>query len=88
VRAVYWFVKRPKCDSSAAEGAEERRQQLEEEVELELDRIRLEASPDSIALEEIDVPSRKTDIAIDEVALAWVPATTLGRPQAERGAWG
>jgi len=67
---------------------EERRQQLEEEVELELDRIRLEASPDSIALEEIDVPARKTDIAIDEVALAWVPATTLGRPQAERGAWG
>jgi hypothetical protein len=67
---------------------EERRQQLEEEVELELDRIRLEASPDSIALEEIDVPARKTDIAIDEVALAWVPATTFGRPQAERGAWG
>jgi DNA helicase HerA-like ATPase len=67
---------------------EERRRQLEEEVELELDRIRLEASPDSIALEEIDVPARKTDIAIDEVALAWVPATTFGPPQAERGAWG
>jgi hypothetical protein len=67
---------------------EERRQQLEEEVELELDRIRLEASPDSIALEEIDVPARKTDIAVDEVALAWVPATSFGRPQAERGVWG
>ena len=67
---------------------EERRQQLEEDVELELDRIRLEASPDSVALEEIDVPARKTDIAVDEVALAWVPATSFGRPQAERGAWG
>jgi hypothetical protein len=67
---------------------EERRQQLEEDVELELDRIRLEASPDSVALEEIDVPARKTDIAVDEVVLAWVPATSLGRPQAERGAWG
>ena len=67
---------------------EERRQQLEEEVEMELDRIRLEASPDSVALEEIDVPARKTDIAVDEVALAWVPATSFGRPQAERGAWG
>ena len=67
---------------------EERRQQLEEDVELELDRIRLEASPDSVALEEIDVPARKTDIAVDEVVLAWVPATSFGRPQAERGAWG
>ena len=67
---------------------EERRRQLEEEVELELDRIRLESSPDSIALEEIDVPARKTDIAVDEVALAWVPVTSLGRPPAERGAWG
>jgi hypothetical protein len=67
---------------------EERRQQLEEDVEMELDRIRLEASPDSVALEEIDVPARKTDIAVDEVALAWVPATSFGRPQAERGAWG
>ena len=67
---------------------EERRHQLEEDVELELDRIRLEASPDSVALEEIDVPARKTDIAVDEVVLAWVPAASFSRPQAERGAWG
>ena len=51
---------------------EERRQILEEEIEQELDRIRLEASPDQITLEEIDIPARKTDIAVDEVALAWV----------------
>ena len=51
---------------------EERRQILEEEIEQELDRIRLNASPDRIALEEIDIPARKTDIAVEEVALAWV----------------
>ena len=51
---------------------EERRQSLEEEIEQELDRIRLEASPHQIALEEIDIPARKTDIAVEDVALAWV----------------
>jgi len=51
---------------------EERRQILEEEIEQELDRIRLEASPHQIALEEIDIPARKTDIAVEDVALAWV----------------
>jgi hypothetical protein len=67
---------------------EERYRQLEEEVELELERIRLEASPDSIALEPIDVPARKTDLAVEEVALAWVPVVSAARPRAERGAWG
>ena len=51
---------------------EERRQILEEEIEQELDRIRLEASPHQIALEEIEIPARKTDIAVEDVALAWV----------------
>jgi len=55
---------------------EERRQILEEEIEAELDRIRHEASADRIALEEIDIPARKTDIAVDAVALAWVPERT------------
>jgi len=55
---------------------EDRRQILEEEIEAELDRIRREASADRIALEEIDIPARKTDIAVDAVALAWVPEPT------------
>lgn len=55
---------------------EDRRQMLEEEIEAELDRIRHEASADRIALEEIDIPARKTDIAVDAVALAWVPEPT------------
>lgn len=53
---------------------EERRQQLEAEIDRELERIRLESSPESIELEEIDVPARKSDIAVEEVVLAWVPA--------------
>jgi DNA primase len=67
---------------------EERLRQLEEEVELELDRIRLEADPDAIALEPIEVPARKTDLAVEEVVLAWMPVVLQPRPQAERGVWG
>lgn len=67
---------------------EERLRQLEEEVELELDRIRLEADPDALALESIEVPARKTDLAVEEVVLAWMPVVLQPRPQAERGVWG
>jgi hypothetical protein len=66
---------------------EEKRMQLEEEIEQELDRIRFESSPESIRLEEIEIPAKKTDIAIDEVVLAWRPVTSL-RPRAESGVWG
>jgi hypothetical protein len=58
---------------------EERRALLEEEIEQELDRIRLEAAPERIALEEVDIPARKSDIAVEDVVLAWVaeqPART------------
>jgi DNA primase len=53
---------------------EERRQTLEDEVADELERIRLETAPERLALEEIDIPARKTDIAVEDVVLAWVPA--------------
>ena len=59
---------------------EERRQALEDEVAGELDRLRLESSPDQIQLEQVEIPARKTDISVDEVVLAWVP-------QVEAGAW-
>ncbi len=67
---------------------EEKRLLLEQEIEQELDRIRLESGPDSLALESIEVPARKTGIAVDEVVLAWVPATSPARQPAERGVWG
>jgi hypothetical protein len=45
----------------------------EGEVADELERIRLAAAPERMVLEKIEIPARKTDIAIDEVVLAWVP---------------
>ncbi len=52
---------------------EERRQALEDEVAEELERIRLDADPQQIELETIEIPARKTDIAVEDVVLAWVP---------------
>jgi len=51
----------------------ERKQQLEDEVADELERIRLDTAPERLALEEIEIPAKKTDIAVDDVVLAWVP---------------
>jgi hypothetical protein len=67
---------------------EERRRELEEEIERELERIRLESSPEAIALEPLEIPARKTDISVEEVALAWVPVPPPGAVRVERGAWG
>jgi hypothetical protein len=53
---------------------EERRQQLETEVADALDTIRLDTHPDRIELEEIEIPARKTDVTVEDVVLAWVPA--------------
>jgi hypothetical protein len=68
---------------------EERRQALEEEVSTELERIRLESSPDRLELQELEIPPRKTDIAVDDVVLAWVPQLPAesGRPRLDRSGW-
>ncbi|MFM8803631.1 MAG: ATP-binding protein, partial [Planctomycetia bacterium] len=68
---------------------EERRRALEEEVSAELERIRLESSPERIRLEPMEIPARKTDIAVDDVVLAWVPREPAdgGRRRAEGGVW-
>ncbi len=68
---------------------EERRQTIEDEVAAELERIRLETSPERIRLEEMEIPARKTDIAVDDVVLAWVPQEPLvsEKRKAESGIW-
>jgi hypothetical protein len=68
---------------------EERRQAIEDEVAAELERIRLESSPERIRLEEMEIPARKTDIAVDDVVLAWVPQEPAesGRRKPESGVW-
>ena len=53
---------------------EERKQALEEEVAEAIEQVRLDTAPERIVLEEIEIPARKTDIAVDDVVLAWVPA--------------
>jgi hypothetical protein len=66
---------------------EEKRSALEAEIEDDLERIRLESAPERIMLETMDIPARKTDIAVDDVVLAWVPREEAARPAAERGRW-
>jgi DNA helicase HerA-like ATPase len=63
---------------------EARRRELEEEIEIELERIRLDSAPERITLERIDIPARKTDTTVEEVVLAWVPREerTAGPPRA------
>mgnify|MGYP003342864839 CR=1 FL=1 len=65
---------------------EEKRMSLEETIEEELEKIRLDSAPERIVLEEIEVPAKKTDIAVDDVVLAWVPDEPP--PRAERSPWG
>jgi hypothetical protein len=68
---------------------EERRQVIEDEVAAELERIRLESSPERIELEAMEIPARKTDISVDDVVLAWVPQEPAegGRRNVEGGIW-
>ncbi len=64
---------------------EEKRRLLEEEIDAELERIRLDAHPDRIALAPLEIPALKTGIAVEDVVLAWIPH----EPQrAERTTWG
>jgi hypothetical protein len=53
---------------------EERRLTLEDEIATELDRVRMETAPERIELEEVEIPARKSDIVVEDVVLAWVPA--------------
>jgi alanine dehydrogenase len=52
---------------------EEKRRLLEDELDAELERIRLEFAPERMALERVEVPARKTGTTVEDVVLAWVP---------------
>ena len=52
---------------------EEKHRELETEIEAELERIRLDSAPERITLELLEIPARKTDTAVEDVVLAWVP---------------
>ena len=53
---------------------EEKLATLEEEVGEDLEKVRLEANPDRLVLESIEIAPKKTEISVDDVVLAWVPA--------------
>ncbi len=52
---------------------EERRRQIETDIEHELEMIRLAWAPDALAIEPIEIPARKTDTIVEHVVLAWFP---------------
>ena len=52
---------------------EERRQVLEDEVAEAIERIRVDSDLHRIELEAIEIPARKTDMAVEDVVLAWLP---------------
>jgi hypothetical protein len=52
---------------------DERRRQIETDIEQELEMIRLAWSPEAIAVEPIEIPARKTDTTVEDVVLAWLP---------------
>ncbi|NBP52189.1 MAG: hypothetical protein EBU70_13615, partial [Actinobacteria bacterium] len=52
---------------------EAKRDELEARIAEELDRIRLEHGPERAALEELVIPAKKSEIAVEDVVLAWVP---------------
>ena len=72
---------------------EEKLATLEGEVGEELEKVRLEANPDRLVLESIEIAPKKTEISVDDVVLAWVPAVesfpvTRGEGAPTRRPWG
>jgi hypothetical protein len=52
---------------------EEKRRLLEDELDAEIERIRLAFAPERMELERVEVPARKTGTTVEDVVLAWVP---------------
>ena len=72
---------------------EEKLATLEGEVGADLEKVRLEANPDRLVLESIEIAAKKTEITVDDVVLAWVPAVesfpvTRGEGAPTRRPWG
>jgi hypothetical protein len=72
---------------------EEKLATLEGEVSEELEKVRLEANPDRLVLESIEIAPKKTEISVDDVVLAWVPAVesfpvARGEGASTRRPWG
>jgi hypothetical protein len=69
----------------SVEGVEEKLAKLEAEFQEELARIEQMVAVDRLALEDVSVQPRKTDLAIGTVALLWTPWYVASDGIAERG---
>jgi hypothetical protein len=69
----------------SVEGVEEKLAKLEGEFQEELARIEQMVAVDRLALEDVSVQPRKTDLAIGTVALLWTPWYVASDGIAERG---
>ena len=67
---------------------EEKLAALEGEIGDEFERIRLEANPDRLVLESIEIAPKKSDVSVEDVVLAWVPAGDAFPPGRADGAAG
>ncbi len=70
---------RQQADVTHAEAALEaviaEQEQLEDELAAAIERVQAEANPETISLERVEVPARKTGSSVEEVCLAWVPGS-------------
>jgi hypothetical protein len=69
----------------SVESVEEKLAKLEGEFQEELARIEQMVAVDRLALEDVSVPPRKTDLAIGTVALLWTPWYVGSEGIAEQG---
>ena len=80
---------RQQADVTHAEAALEaviaEQEQLEDELAAAIDRVRAEANPETIAIERVDVPARKTGSSVEEVCLAWVPGPVAAWAEHHQG---
>jgi hypothetical protein len=66
---------------------EEKRRELEQRIEEEIERIRLESQPERMPLESLAVPARKTGLVVEDVVLAWVPEVERRAGGVESRVW-
>lgn len=80
---------RQQADVTRAEAALEaviaEQEQLEDELAAAIDRVRADATPETIVLEPAEVPARKTGSSVEEVSLAWVPGPALAWARQQGG---
>ncbi len=69
----------------SVEAVLEKRADLQARVEDEIQAIQQEFDPQSLTLEETDITPRKSDLAVQNVSLVWLPYTVSAGAQTGAG---